>query len=258
MTESVRIHNYEERDMSDSLTLVGFPSVGMVGSITGSFLVKSLELELLGALLSDRFPPIAVVRDRNPRPPVRIYGGKRVCEPGGLCSQIGVITSEMPLPTGVVHGAARAILEWCRHNKCRNIVTVEGINVAEAPEDDSVYGVASSQRMLEMVTEHGVEPIDNGMVGGLSGVLLYEGAMAGQEVLCLMGEVSAENIPDARAAARIVEVLGHLLPELKLDPKPLLEEAQKIEEVLQEQIKQATPTAGPPGLQPPPSPFMYG
>ena len=257
MTASVRIHSYRELDLSDSITLVGFPSVGMVGSITGSFLVKSLDLELQGALLSDRFPPIAVVRDREPRPPVRIYAGQRVCEPDGLCSQIGVITSEMPLPGSVVHDTARAILEWCRHNKCRNIVTVEGINVSEAPEDDSVYSVASSERILDLVTPHGVEPIDNGMVGGLSGVLLYEGAITGQEVLCLMGEVSAEKIPDARAAARIVQVLGHLLPELKLDPQPLLEEAQKIEEVLQEQIQQATPTAQS-GPQPPPSPFMYG
>lgn len=257
MSSAVRIHKYREMDMSDSLTLVGFPSVGMVGSIIGSHLVRSLDLELLGAMLSERLPPIAVVRDRIPRPPVRIYGGERVCEPAGLCSQIGVITSELPLPAPVVHATAKAILEWCRLNECRNIVTAEGINVTEAPDDETVYGVATSERMLELVTGHGVEPLENGMVGGLSGVLLYEGAIAGQEVLCLMGEISSETIPDARAAARIVEVLGHLLPELKLDAKPLLEEAQHIEDDLQQEIQQATPTTTP-GQQPPPSPFMYG
>ena len=257
MTDTVTIHEYIERDMSDSLTMVGFPSVGMVGSIAGSFLVNSMDLELTAALMSDNYPPIAVVRNKAPRPPVRIYSGKRVCEPGGLCSQIGVITSEMPISGPPVHITARAILDWCQKKGCSKIVTVEGINVAEAPEDDSVFAVASNSRMLDLVTKHGVKTLDNGMVGGLSGVLLYLGAMTNQNVLCLMGEVAVDKLPDARAAAHIVEVLGHLLPELKLDPKPLLEDARKLEEALKNEIQQATPTQ-PEGAQSPPSPFMYG
>lgn len=257
MTTQVRIHSYQERDMSDSLTIVGFPSVGMVGSITGSFLVKTLKMEVMGALLHDDYPPVAVIRDGQAQPAVRIYGGERVCEPGGVCSQVGVVTSELPLSSSMAHQTARAILEFCRHNKSRQIVTIEGINAAEEPEDDTVYGVGSSSKMKKMLKRLKVEPIENGMVGGLSGALLAEGSLANFDVMCLLGEVFAENIPDARAAARVVGVLAKMLPELSLDPKPLLEEAQKIEEFIKSQITSSTPTEVPAQIKPP-SPFMYG
>ena len=43
-------------------------------------------------------------------------------------------------------------------------------------------------------------------------------------------------IPDARAAARIIERLDGLLPAIKLDTEPLLEEAQRIEEQIKEMM----------------------
>ena len=50
------------------------------------------------------------------------------------------------------------------------------------------------------------------------------------------GEFSGGGIPDARAAARIIECLDGLLPAVKLDPEPLLEEAQRIEGQIREMM----------------------
>ena len=43
------------------------------------------------------------------------------------------------------------------------------------------------------------------------------------------------QLPGATGAAKMVEIVGRLLPELKIDPKPLFEEAKQLEE----QIKAA-------------------
>jgi len=50
------------------------------------------------------------------------------------------------------------------------------------------------------------------------------------------GEMANGAIPDARAAARIIKTLDGLLPAIKLDPEPLLEEAQRIEEQIREMM----------------------
>ena len=48
----------------------------------------------------------------------------------------------------------------------------------------------------------------------------------------LLAEVE-QDIPDARAASKIIEAIDKLLLEIDLDPKPLLEEAASLEKELQ-------------------------
>lgn len=73
-----------------------------------------------------------------------------------------------------------------------------------------------------------------GMVSGLSGVLLYQGELRGPEVICLLGPAQVD-LPDARGSAKLLEVVAKMLPELKIEPEPLYKEAEEIER----QIKKA-------------------
>ena len=63
-------------------------------------------------------------------------------------------------------------------------------------------------------------------------MMLNEGKLRSISVLGLLAEVE-EDIPDARAASRIIEAIDKLLLEIDLDPKPLLEEAASLEKELQ-------------------------
>ena len=44
-------------------------------------------------------------------------------------------------------------------------------------------------------------------------------------------------MPDARAAARIIDKLNMLFPAIQLDAEPLLEEAERIEEQIKTMLK---------------------
>jgi predicted ATP-grasp superfamily ATP-dependent carboligase len=55
-------------------------------------------------------------------------------------------------------------------------------------------------------------------------------------VMCLLGPAKA-NFPDARGAARLLEIVGKMLPELKLDPEPLYREAEQIEQQMKNSIE---------------------
>ena len=70
---------HEPIDLNQALVVMGFPSVGFVGSIATAHLVNSLHLREVGSVLSHAFPPTAVVREGICTSPVRVYLGDVVC-----------------------------------------------------------------------------------------------------------------------------------------------------------------------------------
>ena len=78
----------------------------------------------------------------------------------------------------------------------------------------------------------------------------------GRDVICLLSDANPQ-IPDARSAARLIEVLDQFLPKLKLAPQPLIEEAARLEEQLKQAMIQAKAiNVGPTGQDP--SSVMFG
>lgn len=51
--------------------------------------------------------------------------------------------------------------------------------------------------------------------------------------------------PDTRAAARILEVVNKMLPEIEIDPEPLYKEAEMIEQQLKKFLKESEPRKQP-------------
>jgi len=92
----------------------------------------------------------------------------------------------------------------------------------------------------------------NGIIAGVSGVLLNIGKQTGFDVIAILAEAHP-NIPDAGAAASALTVIATLLG-VEINVGPLYDEAERIEKQLQKFHKQAKPmTSGQAPL-----PGMYG
>ena len=77
-------------------------------------------------------------------------------------------------------------------------------------------------------------------MSGISGILLYEGEMKKSNSMCILAGVHSD-FPDARAAAKVLEVVNKMIPEIEIDPEPLYEEAGKIEEEIEKHMQKAKP-----------------
>ena len=75
-----------------------------------------------------------------------------------------------------------------------------------------------------------------------------------RDVICLLSEAHSA-FPDSRAAGNLLKKLDIMLPEIKIDPKPLYKEAERIEVQIKKFMEQSKPTA--PSLPPIPT-QMYG
>ena len=98
----IELIEYDKVDLSNSLLVVAFPTVGLISSIAGHCIIDSLKLIEVGAIVSNEFMPITVIHKSKPSPPVRIYAGKKKCGPDGTCEQLTVIISEFMPPYNII------------------------------------------------------------------------------------------------------------------------------------------------------------
>ena len=254
--EEISVFEYEDVDLSNAMLVVAFPTVGLVSSIAGRFVIDSLQLDEIGAFVSRHFMPATVVYKGKPSPPVRIYAGDKTCGPDGSCDQLAVIISEFMPTFEIVKPLADTILGWSQKKGCKTIVGLEGTHAFgdKNKQKFNVYGLASTPNMKKILKKYKIKETLEGMITGVTGVLLYEGVLNKRDVLCLLAE-SHSSFPDSRAAGSLLEKLDVMLPDIKIDPQPLYKEAENIEQNIRKLMKQSKPTA--PAMPPAPH-SMYG
>jgi uncharacterized protein len=244
--KKITIVEHKKIDLSNSLLVVAFPTVGLISSIAGYHIVRTLKLKEIGVILSDAFSPTTVIHNGRPSPPVRIYAGRKNCGPNQTCDQIAVIISEFMPSIEIIKTLSDEILDWAEKKKCRFVIGLEGTHSSIPDKDDKpeVYGVISTNRLKTTLKEYNIQQTMEGMISGVTGVMLYSATLRNQDVLCLLSKAHSK-FPDSRAAANLVEKLDIMLPGIKIDPKPLYKEAEEIEKQIREHIEQAKPTAPP-------------
>jgi uncharacterized protein len=136
MEDDIRIHMYEDIDLSNSMLIDGFPTVGLVSTIVSSYIIDSLKLRRVGSIISRHFPPAAIIQNGIPSPPLRIYAGPKLCGPENECEQVVVLASEVRIPDEIQLPLAQKILTWANDNQIKLLLSVEGTPLPEAPDPD--------------------------------------------------------------------------------------------------------------------------
>ncbi|MCU0859750.1 MAG: PAC2 family protein [Thermoplasmata archaeon] len=253
--DDIKIYEFKRKDLRNATIIDGFPSVGLVSSIAANYLIKIFEMEQIGIMDSPQFPTVSLIRDSKPLSPVRIYAGEK----GKKGDQIVAFISEFQAPANLIRPIAKALVEWAVDQKCRMIVSPEGLVVdpelrESAQISDVVFGISSTVRTRELLKQHQVQSFEEGVISGVAGVLLNEGRKRDFDVVTLLAEAHPD-FPDAKAAALVLEAIDRILLGIEFDAKPLFEEAQRIEAHIKEIRKQAVVTKDDRG---PPRPEMYG
>lgn len=231
---------FKDMDLKGGTIIEGFPGIGVVSSISATYLIDLLKLDQICALDSEEFPPTSMIYAYKPKFPARIYASE---DP-----KIGVFISEFTPPPHIHRPIAKKLLEWANEKGCKRIVCTEGLPspkkdepVSEGePREVKVYGIGSTDQAREELKKAKIEQLETGMIFGVSGVLLNEGRWSNFDVITLLAE-AREDIPDALAAAKILEAFDKLLPEIKIDTTPLFEQAEKFEEHLKGLRRQVEP-----------------
>ena len=233
---------------SGALLVSCFPSVGFVSSIVAHFLVEKLELELVGGVRHPKLPPVCLVQEGKPLPPIRFYAGEPICNMD-QCDKVVLIASEIQIPPELILPLSTGLIDWIVSSGVSSTILVDsfahGIDSSHSIFDDdegmeSMLGIGSNDSSHDLLRGIGVPLLKQGLVGGMTGVMMGECRRRRIDALAILaesdGEIGQGVIPDARAAARIIGCMDGLLPAVHLDPEPLMEEAQRIEGQIREMM----------------------
>lgn len=225
---AIEFHMLASPRLRSPVLIEGFPGLGLVGTISASYLVEKLQMEPLGYITSEQFPPIAAVHAKRPLFPARMYYSAK--------HNLIVFISEFVIPIGAVNELSDKIYEFALKQKVAKIISLGGIAIKG--EQDTVYAISSLPELsakLEKLPH--VELIKEGATTGVTGVLLARGAMEKYPVISLLAE-SQQGYMDPKAAAMVIEALKELV-KVDIDTTTLEHEAKRIDNKVKEIVGKA-------------------
>jgi|FLOH01.1.fsa_nt_gi uncharacterized protein len=200
----------------------GFPGFGLVGTIATEFLIEHLKCELIGEFEYNEFPAIVAIHKGNLVKPMAVHYSKKY----NL-----VILQTILNVKGKEWEIADAIVDLSKQLKAKEIVGIEGVASQSLSADQKLFYYGNDR-----FKKTGLKPIDESIVVGVSGCLLLKT----NNMSCIFAETNSA-LPDSKAASKVIGVLDKYLG-LKVDPKPLLKQAEDFESKLKNIIQQTSKT----------------
>jgi len=223
----------EFKPATPSYLILGFPDAGLVGSITVSYMVKSLGMEEVAGIDSKRFfPPATIVIDGNPRPPVRVF--KK--------DEVYTLVSEIPLPPQAYFSLAEMLTYWVRLRGFTFVISVTGIGVPNRLQisKPKLYWMASDNHGEILATKTGADKFVNGIISGPYSLVLKESIARRVSNVLLLAE-SFLDFPDPEASSVVIEGLNKMIG-LNMSVSDLLKEAEMIKLRMKELMRSTKDT----------------
>ncbi len=186
----------------------GFPSMGLVSTITTKFLIDHLDVEEIGHIESKYLMPLTAIHESKVVNPITIYYNKKYNI---------IIIQSLTEVTGHEWDLADSILELAKTVSAKEIIVVEGMPSKDKTAINLFYFSNKNKMKLKELTE--------GIVMGTTAALLLKAKAF--PISCIFAEAHSQ-LPDSESAAKVVEALDAYL-KVKLDYKPLLAAARKFE-----------------------------
>ena len=162
-------------------------------------------------------------------PPNRYYGRKGR---GKDARDLIVCMSEYAPKPEDCYELAEEILRYLKRMGCETIVCLEG--VPKYSEDDAMMVCGCGENIRELMKKTRLKELSNGMSRGMTGILLYDGPGWGFDVVSVVCPAN-QSMPDPGAAVGFLKPLSKLIPGLRVNPQPLMDEADQIQKRMDEQ-----------------------
>ena len=215
----------------NAVVLEGFPGFGLVGTITTEFLIDHLDTDLIGKIWINELPCMVAIHEGKVVEPVGIFYNKKY----NL-----VIVHGITAVKGIEWNLADIVAKMANDIEAKEIISLEGVGSAEVSEKPKVFYYASAEenrKRFEKIKE--IQPLKEGIIMGVTGAMLVRAEKI--PTSCIFADTHS-NMPDSKAAAKVIEMLDKYLG-LEVDYKPLLEQAEKFEGKLKNLLEKSQAAA---------------
>ncbi len=222
----------EKRDLKGYTLVEGFPGMGLVGTISAKYLIEKIEFREVGHIECGEFVPVVRIHKGIPVHPARMYVNDQY--------KLAVLIAEQVISSKVSDVLAKRVVEWVKLKNIKRVISIAGIKNEDEKSTEQLYGIASNGDSLKELQKFGITPIEDGLTTGVTALILLElQKEKGIIAYSLLGNVNLTT--DYKTAGNLIQALNTILG-LNIDVKPLMEEAQKIEQSVKQQIQEVQET----------------
>ena len=226
--EKITVSELKQIDVDGGVLIDGFPSTGVTNAVATESIIHATQLELVGVLDSDGFPPISIIKNGEPNYPTRIYANQEL--------KVAVFSSYLTLHQSMQRDAANVMLDWAKKHGISHIVS--SATMKTKSQDSDIIAVASTKRAKEKVRESGIKILEHGTIPGIPAILLNEGARRNIDVIVILYKSQPEK-PDFKATIQLCEAFAKIVPGTSCNLEMLQKEAKIAEQEIEETEQEA-------------------
>jgi uncharacterized protein len=204
--------------------IVGFPDVGLAGTIASKYLIEKMGMKQIGFIESDYLLPVVRVQNGLPLHPMRICADKK--------NKLVVILSEQMVSGKSVHQTSRELVDWIKKKGIKKVISTSGVKI---PEGNEIYAFASDENSKEIIKKMNIDLVGAGISSGVTALLMLGLRDKGIDAFCLLG--NAKSSADYNAASVVIKTICSIVGIKAIDTKPLMLEAKQIEQSLVQHLK---------------------
>lgn len=215
----------------NSIVLEGFQGIGLVGTLAAEYIAEQKNAKVVGHVDVPEFPPITLLVNGRIKTPIRIYHFKEKKQ------NFLIFVSELPMPQKMANVLAKAIVNFSKEHKVKEIVSLEGITVPEEPVDSNTYWISSNPKFFENRFGKKAKALQSGIIVGVSASLLTQSKIQKIPSVVLMAEAHT-NFPDGSAASSIIKLLNKVY-KIDVDVNNLEAQSEEFEKKIWKMIEKA-------------------
>jgi len=187
--------------IQENTLLLGFPSNGLVGIFSISYLIHHLNMKQIGEIKVDNLPPTLFVEDGEILAPIRVYSKK----------DIFVIISDIPFNQNLAEEFALEVYKFCKKNTIKKILIISGMETANQQEKSpKIYGLATHSILDNLLYSNEIPKFLNGSIFGTDASIISIFRKTKIPTLMLYAECHP-FFPDPEASIGAIATLAKIL-----------------------------------------------
>jgi len=204
----------KEKPKKGATIIEGFPGFGLVSTIATEFLIEHLQAKPIGRIKSEKVSPIIAMHKGEILEPLGIFYAPK--------ENIIIVRGIAPVKN-LEWELTQILIKLSKDVGAKEVISIEGISSDGKPPEPEAFFYSNTPKRTKKFEQIGLKKLDEGIIVGVTAGLVS----VIPETTCIFSEAYS-NLPDSRAAAKIVEVLDGYL-DLNIDYKPLLKKAENFE-----------------------------
>lgn len=203
--------------IQENTLLVGFPSNGLVGTFTISYLIHHLKMKQIGEIEVSDLPSTLFVEDGEILAPIRAYNK----------NNIFVIISDVPFNQYLAAEFAVAVHKFCKKYAIKKIMIVSGMeSINQQKEAPKIYGLVTHSLLDNILYKNKIPKFLDGSIFGTDAAIISVFRKTKIPALVLYAECHP-FFPDPEASIIAIVTLAKIL-KIKIDTQDIQKKIDRL------------------------------